>query len=228
MSHILRHSAQLEGIHIREDGYVRVKDLLAHPKMSDVDLAMLERIVKQDGKQRYHIYLEPGQGWWICANQGHSMINVELDLRPITFDNIPVAIHGTSEKAWENISQHGLSRMNRKHIHMAQGFSEKGVISGMRTNARVLIYVDVSKALGDGIRFFQSRNRVILTPGDATGFLHPRYFSRVERVRKETSAIPGWESKHIPDTSPLFQEEMEPPETVFNEPQSKEEEGKIV
>ena len=40
---------------------------------------MLERIVQEDAKMRYHLLLEPDQTgtssdiWWIRANQGHTM-----------------------------------------------------------------------------------------------------------------------------------------------------------
>lgn len=36
---------------------------------------------------------------------------------------------------------------------------------GMRSSAQVLIYLDVQKALDDGIPLFLSANSVVLTPG---------------------------------------------------------------
>lgn len=100
--------------------------------------------------------------------------------------------------------------MNRNHIHLAQGVAGEGVISGephlntprhiqslyctgMRSSSRILIYIDVEAAIAADIKFYLSRNGVVLTPGDDLGYIPPNFFRRVERVRKETTTIPGWE-----------------------------------
>ncbi|THU87312.1 hypothetical protein K435DRAFT_920234 [Dendrothele bispora CBS 962.96] len=64
-----------------------------------------------------------------------------------------MAVHGTSEKAWQSISASGLSKMARNHIHMAQGLGVDGVVS-IRNNSRILIYVNVEKALASRIPFY--------------------------------------------------------------------------
>jgi 2'-phosphotransferase len=61
---------------------------------------------------------------------------------------------------------------------------------GMRQSAQVLIYIDMQKALEAGISFFLSENGVVLTEGDARGFLSPEYFLRVED--RKGRPIPGW------------------------------------
>ena len=95
----------------------------------------------------------------------------------------PTIIHGTHRKAWALISQDpkGLNRMKRNHIHFATGMiGEKGVISGMRFTCSVLIFVDLEKALADGIKFFKSENGVVLTEGEnGEGFLSKEYFKKV-------------------------------------------------
>ena len=53
-----------------------------------------------------------------------------------------------------------------------------GVISGMRTS-EVMIYVDMAKAMADGIKFLLSDNKVILTTG-VDGFLDRKYFKHVK------------------------------------------------
>jgi len=97
--------------------------------------------------------------------------------------------------------------MKRNHIHLAPGKAgDSGVISGMRTSAEILIYIDMRKALtgkhpghvefiednsfyyarvqlkllyfSDGILFYASENNVILTSGNPNGFLEPKYFSK--------------------------------------------------
>lgn len=141
----------------------------------------------------------------IRANQGHSIkLDTEGLLTPITQEagNIPAAvIHGTDERAWTLILKGGgLRRMGRNHIHFASGLpagftpflsdSTAGstgdereaapVISGMRKNSSVLVYVDINAALAAGIKFFLSENGVILTEGDEKGLLSYEFFKRVE------------------------------------------------
>ncbi|KAI0299153.1 phosphotransferase KptA/Tpt1 [Russula brevipes] len=179
LSWILRHGAKSEGLYMRPDGYVRVSDLLASPRLSSshtpLDLAALQRIVENDAKKRYMLLEGPDEtARWRA-------MSVELDLKPIlSAADIPVAVHGTNKTAWESICVQGLSRRTRNHIHLAQGVPEDGVISGMRKSAQVLIYIDVQKALDAGITFFLSENGVVLTAGDERGFLTTEYFLRVE------------------------------------------------
>lgn len=201
LSWILRHGAKSEGLYMRPDGYVRVSDLLASPRLSSptqLDLAGLQRMVENDSKKRYMLLKGPddtsptaGEIWWIRANQGHSLKEVKLNLKPIlSATDIPMAVHGTNRTAWESIVVQGLSRRTRNHIHLAQGVPEDGVISGMRQSAQVLIYIDMQKALEAGILFFLSENDVVLTEGDVRGFLSPEYFLRVED--RKGRPIPGW------------------------------------
>jgi 2'-phosphotransferase len=63
----------------------------------------------------------------------------------------------------------------------------------MRNTAEIIIHIDLEKALAAGIPFFLSANGVVLTAGNATGFLAPEYFSRVET--RDGKALPGWEGK---------------------------------
>jgi hypothetical protein len=63
----------------------------------------------------------------------------------------------------------------------------------MRNTSDILIHIDLERALAAGIKFFLSTNGVVLTEGDASGFLPPTYFSRVENRKGE--ALPGWEGK---------------------------------
>ncbi|TFK88431.1 hypothetical protein K466DRAFT_488950 [Polyporus arcularius HHB13444] len=203
LSWVLRHGSQSEGLTMRKDGYVRVNDLLALPKLRELNFDALQEIVKNDAKGRYSLVLEAdpggGESWWIRANQGHSMKSVVLDLQPIgSHSDIPtgIAVHGTNKAAWEVISEsdfqeQGLSKMTRNHIHLAQGVPGSGVISGMRKSSDILIYIDVQKAIDAGIKFYMSANGVVLTEGDDRGYLKPEFFSRVESVKG--TPLPGYD-----------------------------------
>ncbi len=89
--------------------------------------------------------------YYYCLFQG-----IDPDLRPITdTSEYPVVVHGTYMKCWDQIRQHGLSRMRRTHIHFAKGEpGADGVISGMRKNAEVKVYIDLRKAM-DGMHMLR-------------------------------------------------------------------------
>jgi 2'-phosphotransferase len=111
-------------------------------------------------------------------------------MTPITSaKEYPTIIHGTNSKSWGLIlnDPNGLNRMNRNHIHFATGLlGEDGVISGMRYSCTHLVYVDLEKALEDGIKFFKSENGVILTDGvKGEGHLPKEYFSKVVTTKGE-------------------------------------------
>lgn len=106
-------------------------------------------------------------------------------LTPDRVPEFPVVVHGTYFRSWPAIRATGLSPMGRQHIHLATGLpDEGGVVSGMRKSSELLIYIDLATAVADGIEFFLSKNRVILTPGDLeTGCLPPKYFAKVLEVK---------------------------------------------
>ncbi|KAJ7483309.1 KptA family-domain-containing protein [Mycena latifolia] len=217
LSYILRHGAKSEGLPIRPDGYADVDVLLRHRSFRGVDFSTLESVVKNDPKQRYHLLYEPRpdstRSWWIRANQGHSMSDISLDMKRITsIKEIPMAVHGTTMKAWEIISKQGLSRMSRNHIHLAQGVVG-AVTSGMRSSSEVMIFIDVERALEEDIKFYLSRNGVVLTPGNDMGYLEPRFFDRVERVDFSADPIPGWDAREDDEVKNDDLDEV-PPEPI--------------
>ncbi|KAK7103661.1 tRNA 2'-phosphotransferase 1-like [Littorina saxatilis] len=80
--------------------------------------------------------------------------------------------------------------MKRTHVHFAAGEpGETGVISGMRGSCDLMIYLDLEKALADGLKFFRSANNVILTEGNQDGAVPPDFFMKVinRKTGKEIS-----------------------------------------
>ncbi|KAJ3052665.1 hypothetical protein HK097_005903 [Rhizophlyctis rosea] len=192
LSYLLRHAAEKEGIPMRPDGYALVDDVLRHNRLKGITLETLIHIVDTNDKKRYTLKTEQvtievnGEAvtkdvYYIRANQGHSITTVEVEMQEITSpSDAPIVVHGTYRKFWPSIAREGLKAMSRQHIHFASGkFGEEGVTSGMRKNCDLFIYVDLTKALDDGIKFLRSANGVILSAGN-DGVLSPKYFLKVE------------------------------------------------
>ena len=55
----------------------------------------------------------------------------------------------------------------------------------MRASCDLFIYIDIAKALADGVVFERSANGVILTKGQ-NGTLEPKYFERIQNKKGET------------------------------------------
>lgn len=94
ISLILRHKPEEIGSQLDEHGYLNVSDLIngINKSWKEFDLDDLERIVKEDSKQRYSFNEDKSK---IRANQGHS-IEVNLELQAIKPPN--KLYHGTGRK----------------------------------------------------------------------------------------------------------------------------------
>ncbi|CAJ1026621.1 Exonuclease/RNA 2'-phosphotransferase, Tpt1 / KptA family, putative [Leishmania shawi] len=172
MSALLRHKAVQWRVPITSNGYVLLDDVLRQPQMRkkpQVSVQDVARMVRDSDKQRFQLAYGAADGrLYITATQGHSIDGVEPKLRTLTsVEEVPVAIHGTYWEAWKTIQRCGyLSAMTRQHIHFAKGLmNDAQVISGMRNNVQLFIYLDVAAVLADGVALYESTNGVILTPG---------------------------------------------------------------
>ncbi|XP_005384695.1 PREDICTED: tRNA 2'-phosphotransferase 1 isoform X2 [Chinchilla lanigera] len=206
LSYALRHGALKLGLPMGADGFVPLHSLLQLPQFHSFSAEDVQRVVDTNEKQRFT--LRPGDsstGPLIRANQGHSLKVPDLELVPLeTPQALPqVLVHGTFWKHWPSILLKGLSCQGRTHIHLAPGLpGDPGVISGMRPDCEVAVIINGPLALADGIPFFRSANGVILTPGDASGFLLPKYFKEALQLQparkplslagdKETECLSG-------------------------------------
>ncbi|XP_068614463.1 tRNA 2'-phosphotransferase 1-like [Brachionichthys hirsutus] len=194
MSYALRHGAEQMGLQMNSDGFLFLEELLTHSHFHSYSLEDVERVVATNDKQRFTLRPHPEDGrLQIRASQGHSMQVTDLELKPVLAGSAECpaeAVHGSYLRNWSSIQQQGLSRMKRTHIHLARGLpGQDGVISGMRKDCDLAVFVDVPKALADGIEFFWSENGVLLTAGNAEGKLLPKYFSRALRLRPTRSIL---------------------------------------
>lgn len=184
LSYILRHGAVKKSLNVLADGYILWNDINALPEFKEYDIDDISYIVKTNDKQRFSMKEENGD-FYIRANQGHSLsvanhINQEELL--VKLDKpLDLVVHGTTYEAFEKIKDTGLNKMNRSHIHFA--ISDDFTIgnlkqSGIRSNCQVLIYLDMRKAMDDGIEFYMSDNKVVLSQG-IDGVIDKKYFIKV-------------------------------------------------
>jgi 2'-phosphotransferase len=193
LSKLLRHKAVELQVAIDADGWVALSDALAQingPRLRELvgnaeklgsrefTEADVREVVGANDKRRFVI-----DGTEIRAAQGHGMPGIgEKQGEPLTLETAPeVAVHGSYVEHVQAILEQGLSRMGRHHVHLAKGlFGEKGVISGMRPNAEVFVWVNVHEAIKGGLTFYESANGVILCGGrDGDGIIPPAFFSFV-------------------------------------------------
>lgn len=184
MSWILRHGiikSGLEGV-MSKDGYIPLDKLLSMEQMKGYGTEHIKYVVANNDKGRFSIIMRDGVEI-VRANQGHSLdigLLLDDDLMMERIKNpFPICVHGTTKKAIKEIEQNGLKPMGRKHIHFAVGLpGDDNVISGMRQSSKVLVYVNMKKAMEDGKKFYLSENNVILCPDTISSEL----FEKVERV----------------------------------------------
>ncbi|KAL2472840.1 RNA 2'-phosphotransferase [Forsythia ovata] len=189
LTRILRHMASELKLDMRSDGYVKVQDLLKLNLKTFANISLhshtvddVREAVRKDNKQRFSLLEENGE-LLIRANQGHTIVTIETEslLKPILSpEEVPVCVHGTYKKNLESILEHGLKRMKRLHVHFSCALPTDGdVISGMRRDVNLLIFLDVRKALEEGMKLYMSDNRVILTEG-FDGVVPVKFFQKIE------------------------------------------------
>ncbi len=181
LSWLLRHGGMKEGIQFRSDAYAKANDVLEFENLKNQGVTFddLQYIVDNNEKKRFMMIKEEDI-WYVKATQGHSMNFEDISLKPITsIDQISEAIHGTYKRFLKSIMDEGLKSMSRTHIHFSIGVpgSDK-VVSGMRTDCQILIYLDIQKCLDDKIELYLSENNVVLTKGN-DGVLDSKYFLKV-------------------------------------------------
>lgn len=188
LTQVLRHKAEDVGISIRPDGYCRVDEVMKFDWLLQVECKLqdVEEVVRNSDKKRFELANFEGK-LHIRAVQGHSMKVVVDDallkrLLHTDEDLPPHCVHGTYMRHWPSIQQTGLKAGGelgqdfRNHVHFAPFEpGDKRVISGMRGDCEVAIWIDLPRAIEDDVPFFMSKNGVILSPG-VNGLVDKKYF----------------------------------------------------
>jgi len=168
ISLVLRHRPEEIGLILDEYGYMSTSDLIKgiNEKGYKVTFIDIERIVKEDDKQRYSFNDDKTK---IKANQGHS-VNINLELKSIEPPN--VLYHGTATRFSESICKEGIKKQNRQYVHLSADI-ETATKVGKRHGELVVFRVNSQQMYEDGCEFYLSENKVWLTD-----YVPIKYFSK--------------------------------------------------
>ncbi len=157
MSLILRHKPQTIDITLDEHGWANVDELIAGiARTHDLNMDMLEEIVRTDNKQRYSFNEDKTL---IRANQGHSIsVDVELEEK----EPPEILYHGTGEKFVASIDEIGLIPKSRLYVHLSMDIDTATKV-GSRHGKPIIYEVLSGDMYRDGCKFYLSVNKVWLT-----------------------------------------------------------------
>lgn len=153
--YLLRHHPDAIGLTLDSHGWASIDELIS--KTTDFELTpdIIAIVVETNDKQRFAISPD---GQRIRANQGHS-IDIELDLAPT--EPPETLWHGTAERFLPAITDEGLKKMQRHHVHLTESAAVAKNV-GSRYGKPVLLKVAARQMHQDGFVFYQSANKVWL------------------------------------------------------------------
>ncbi|HBF2503519.1 TPA: RNA 2'-phosphotransferase [Clostridioides difficile] len=157
ISLILRHKPEIIGIKLDDYGYADVNELIEKINNTgrNINIEILEQIVKEDNKQRYSFNDDRSK---IRANQGHS-INVNVELREL--EPPKYLYHGTATRFLDNIKNEGIIKQSRLYVHLSRDI-DIAVKVGKRHGTPVILKINTGKMYENGYKFYLSENNVWL------------------------------------------------------------------
>eukprot|EP00747_Dinoflagellata_sp_TGD_P031588 gnl/TRDRNA2_/TRDRNA2_135394_c0_seq1.p1 gnl/TRDRNA2_/TRDRNA2_135394_c0~~gnl/TRDRNA2_/TRDRNA2_135394_c0_seq1.p1 ORF type:complete len:565 (-),score=118.17 gnl/TRDRNA2_/TRDRNA2_135394_c0_seq1:129-1823(-) len=200
LTRILRHIASKLGIEIRPDGFCEVKTVMDAEAMQELNCTIreLKQVVDESDKRRFELQEENGV-LLIRAVQGHSIKAVKDEELHEVLDpdsDLPEeCVHGTYLECIQGILKDGLLAGGpdrgrfaefRNHVHFRpMGPEHPDAQPFMWEKFDAAIWIDLRKALQDGLPFFRSVNNIILSPG-IDGCVATKYIEQVKDLRKGT------------------------------------------
>ncbi|AZA72474.1 RNA 2'-phosphotransferase [Chryseobacterium indoltheticum] len=158
LSYVLRHHPEIIGLHLDENGWADVDELITKSTNDSQGFTFeeLDEIVQTNDKKRF-IFNEDKTR--IRANQGHS---IDINLALIPQQPPEFLYHGTAQRNIESILEKGIEKRNRQHVHLSQDI-ETATKVGMRHGKPIILTINTEKMFDDGIEFYLSENNVWLT-----------------------------------------------------------------
>ena len=167
LSLILRHHPEAAGITLDAHGWADVGALLRGVCATgrEIDMETLERIVREDNKQRYSFNENHTK---IRANQGHS-IQVDIELKKVQPPQY--LYHGTVAHFLPVIQTEGIRRMNRQYVHLSPDYQTAVAVGRRHGSPVVVLRIEAGAMAQNGMAFFRSENGVWLCE-----YVPPEYF----------------------------------------------------
>ena len=158
LSYVLRHHPEIIGLHLDENGWANVDELITKSTNDSQGFTFeeLDEIVQTNDKKRF-IFNEDKTT--IRANQGHS---IDINLALIPQQPPEFLYHGTAQRNIESILEKGIEKRSRQHVHLSQDI-ETATKVGMRHGKPIILTINTEKMFDDGIEFYLSENNVWLT-----------------------------------------------------------------
>ena len=155
---LLRHHPEEADLFMDEHGWVDTQALIAGIQKTypDFDMDYLEKIVREDEKQRYAFNEDRTK---IRASQGHS-VQVDVELKET--EPPQYLFHGTGEKYVNSILEKGLIPGSRLYVHLSKD-PDTAYKVGQRHGRPVIFTVRAGDMYKNGYRFYLSANGVWLT-----------------------------------------------------------------
>ena len=168
LTRVLRHRSSL---HLDEEGYARITDVLDHPitRPHRPTTDWIKYIVQANAKQRFALNAKETH---VRAVQGHSVpVDSSRFFRQLDLEDFGTlvpeqALHSTYYARVPSILQHGLlpggsrGERFRRHVHLA---ASRNPTAGLRSGSEVILEIDLARAHNSGCTFFLSENGVLLT-----------------------------------------------------------------
>ena len=182
LSYILRHGALKYNIDIDRYGYIKTNDILKLSQFRNVTLDDIFEIVYDDSRGRYTIK-ESLDTFYIKANHGHSIIIPNSPVKEILNTNsYKILSHECTYQEWVRIKDDkGLRKKNIELKVPKNNYNRRNI----RYNKSVVIYINLEKALEQGIKFKMYSNGKILTQG-LNGFVSIDFFTKVYDIKSDS------------------------------------------
>lgn len=140
------------------EGWLEIDELIRRANAQGQRLTrdLLDEVVTTSDKARFAVGED---GTRIRANQGHSVVGVDLQLEPVKPPD--VLFHGTVAAVLPLIQQQGLRKQSRNHVHLS--VDEKTAMKvGARRGKPIILRIDAITMHAQGHIFYCSANGVWL------------------------------------------------------------------